>query len=604
MFRTTPTEFLSNTPLCNSVLRANVVNGCHRDALQVYVKMRQCGVLGDCFTFPLVLRACRFVGAFGLVFHNHVVQAGLQKNTHVGNELIGMYAKMGKMGAALKVFDEMPVRNTVSWNTLVSGHASNFDCEGALRVFRRMETEGLEGNVVTWTSLLSSFARCGRPEETVELFRWMRVRGVGAAGEAVAVVLSVCADLGGEMGRVIHGFVVKGGFENYLFVNNALISVYGKCGDVKGSRNLFAEMEERNIVSWNALITSYAEAGLCDEVLEVFSELENNSMERPNVISWSAVIGAFASKGREEEALCLFRRMQASKIAANAVTIASVLSVCAELAASNLGKEIHGHIVRAFMDSNILVENGLLNMYMKCGCLELGHTIFHRISNKDLISWNTMITGYGMNGLGENALATFDEMIESGSPPDWVTFVAVLSACSHAGLINQGRKLFDKMIKDFKLEPKMEHYACMVDLLGRAGLLQEAHNVVKSMPMQPNACVWGALLNSCRMHKNTDAAERIASEVFSLGSEMTGSYMLLSNIYAESGRWDDSANVRVSAKTKGLKKIAGQSWIEVKKKVRMFSAGDCMQSDSKQVHNVIQELISQMESEDIVEVDI
>ncbi|GLT77873.1 hypothetical protein SLA2020_494280 [Shorea laevis] len=266
--------------------------------------------------------------------------------------------------------------------------------------------------------------------------------------------------------------------------------------------------------------------------------------------------------------------MQLAPVMANCVTISSVLSVCAELAALNLGREIHSHVVRALMESNILVGNGLINMYTKCGGFKEAQLVFEKIDGRDLISWNSMISGYGMHGLGENALKTFDEMIKSELKPDSVTFVSVLSACSHSGLVAEGRRLFSQMINKFRVEPQMEHYACMVDLLGRAGFLKEASDIVKSMPMEPNDCVLGSLLHSCIMYKNTDVAEETASHILNLNSETTGSYMLLSNIYAASGRWEDSARVRISAKTKGLKKIPGQSWIEVKKKLYVFSAGN------------------------------
>ncbi|XP_031263485.1 putative pentatricopeptide repeat-containing protein At1g17630 [Pistacia vera] len=603
VFKTTPVHCLSSSLLWNSILRVNVSNGCYENALQLYVEMRQRGVLGDGFTFPLIIRACKLMGSysFGRIVHNHVLLMGFQDNVHVVNELIGMYAKMGRIDYSCKMFDKMRVRNHVSWNSMVSGFALNYDCDGALDMFQRMEFEGLEPNLVTWTSLLSSHARCGRLEDTIGLFDRMRMRGIGVSAEALAVVLSACADLVAfKKGMVIHGCVLKGGFENYLFVKNALICVYGKHGDVKEAEKLFLEMKDKNIVSWNALITSYAETGLCDEALAIFLKLENlddGSMERPNVISWSAVIGAFASKGRGEESLYLFHKMQNAKVMANSVTISSVLSVCAELAALNIGREIHGHVVRALMDTSILVVNGLLNMYMKCGCLGKGRLLFERIDRKDLISWNSMITGYGMNGLGENAIATFNQMIEAGFKPDGVTFVALLSACSHAGLVDEGRRLFDMMVKEFRIEPQMEHYACMVDLLGRAGLMQDASDIVKNIPIEPNACVWGALLNSCRMHKNTDVADALASRILSQNMETTGNYMLLSNIYAASGRWEDSARVRISAKTKGLKKVAGQSWIELQNKVHMFSSGNSMQLDLKEVCEILEELARQMESE-------
>lgn len=603
VFDEIPFEGLSNMLLWNSILRASVSNGYYEEGLKLHDKMRKLGVWADGFTLPLVIKACAVMGGLNLCknVHSHVLQMGFQNHLHVVNELVGMYGKLGRMEDARRLFDRMAVRSYISWNTMVSGYAFNYDCDGAFEMFRKMELEGLEPNPVTWTSLLSSHARCGQNEETVELFGVMRMRGIGATAEVLAVVLSVCADMVAVgRGKVIHGYVIKGGFENYLFVKNALIYMYGKCGDVKYAQNLFLEMETKNLVSWNALITSHAESGLCDEAFAIFSQLETSDdcpMIRPNVISWSAVIDGFASKGQGEESLKLFRQMQLAKVMATCVTISSVLSICAELAALNLGREIHGYVVRALMDSNILVGNGLINMYTKCGSFEEAHLVFEKIDGRDLVSWNSMISGYGLHGLGEKALKTFDQMIKCGFKPDNVTFVAVLSACSHAGLVSEGRRLFNEMTLEFRVEPQMEHYACMVDLLGRAGLLQEASDIVKNMPMEPNDCVLGALLNSCRMYKNTDVAEETASHIFNKSSETTGNYMLLSNIYAASGRWEDSARTRISAKTKGLKKIPGQSWIEVKKKVYVFSAGNTLQPGLGEVYGILEELALQMESE-------
>lgn len=602
VFDTGPFEHTSNLLLWNSVLRANVSHGYYEKALQIYAQMQKQGVFADAFTLPLVIRACAFLRSsyLGKNIHNHVLRTGFQHNVHVANELLGLYTKLGQIEAARHVFEKMPERNYVSWNSMISGYSFSYDCDGAFEMFRRMELEGLEPNNVTWTSLLSSHARCGRNEEAFELFDAMRMKGIRFSAEVLAVAFSVCADLMAlNKGRVIHGYVVKCGFESYLFVKNALICMYGKNAGVDDAKNVILEMENRNIVSWNGLIASYAEAGLCDEAFTVLSQLEsagNDSAVKPNVISWSAVIGAFASQGREEESLDMFRKMQLANVIANSVTISSVLSACAELVALNRGREIHTHIVRASMSNNILVANGLVNMYSKCGCLKEGYLVFEKIKGKDMISWNSMITGYGMNGNGDKALTTFHDMIEAGFQPDGVTFIAVLSACSHSGLVPKGKKIFDVMIHDFRIEPQMEHYACMVDLFSRAGFLQDAIDMIKCMPMEPNACIWGAILNSCQMHKNTDIAEQIASHFFNLGLNDTGGYMLLSNIYSSSRRWEDSAKVRISARTKGLKKIAGQSWIEVKKKVYVFSSGSTMQLGLEEVYSVVDELVLQMES--------
>ncbi|CAJ1955413.1 unnamed protein product [Sphenostylis stenocarpa] len=415
--------------------------------------------------------------------------------------------------------------------------------------------------------------------------------------------LSVCTDMTDvDWGKEIHGFVVKGGYDDYLYVKNALIGTYGKRQHLGDAHKVFLDIKNKNLVSWNALISSYAESGLCEEAYAAFLQMEKSCKDglspmRPNVISWSAVINGFASKGFGEKSLELFRQMQLAKVMANCVTISSLLSVCAELAALNVGRELHGHAIRNLVGDNILVGNGLINMYMKCGSFKEGHLVFDNLKGRDLISWNSLIGGYGMHGLGDNALIRFDEMIRAGMKPDNVSFVAILSVCSHAGLVAAGRNIFYQMTRKFRIEPNVEHYACMVDLLGRAGLLKEATDFVRNMPIEPNEYVWGALLNSCRMYKDMDIVQETASQILTLKSKITGSIMLLSNIYAANGRWDDSAKVRVSARTKGLKKIPGQSWIEVRKKVYTFSAGNSVHLGLDEVYVILEELALHMASD-------
>ncbi|KAK7402263.1 hypothetical protein VNO78_14386 [Psophocarpus tetragonolobus] len=603
VFDAVPVEGLDHLLLWNSIIRANVSHAYHQYAFELYVEMRKLGFLPDGFTLPLVIRACSSLGRSHLcwIVHCHVFQLGFRNHLYVVNELLAMYGKLGRMEDARQLFDGMFVRNLVSWNIMVSGYAFNSDSLGASRIFKRMELECLEPNYVTWTSLLSSHARCGLYEETLELFKEMRRRRIEINAEALAVVLSVCADMSEvDWGKEIHGFVVRGGYEGYLFVKNALIGTYGKHQHLGDAHKVFLEIRNRNPVSWNALISSYAESGLCDEAYAAFLQMEKSdahSPVRPNVITWSAVISGFTYKGRGEKSLELFRQMQLAEVMANSVTISSVLSVCAELAALNLGRELHGYAVRNLMGENILVGNGLLNMYMKCGNFREGHLVFDNMKGRDLISWNSLIGGYGMHGLGENALRTFDEMIEAGMKPDNITFVAILSACSHAGLIAAGRNLFYQMVTKFRIDPNVEHYSCMVDLLGRAGLLKEAIEIVQNMPIEPNECVWGALLNSCRMHRDTEIIEETASQILSLKSKITGSLMLLSNIYAANGKWKDSARVRMSARAEGLKKIPGQSWIEVRKKVYTFSAGSLVHLGLDEVYVILEELSLHMASE-------
>ncbi|KAM0017512.1 putative tetratricopeptide-like helical domain superfamily [Helianthus debilis subsp. tardiflorus] len=549
VFQSVPVEHLFNPIIWNSMLRANVTNGDCQEALRVYTQMRNFGTLADEFSFPLILRACAVMGqrkSCALV-HCHALLMGFQDNLYVANELLAAYGKLGQMGVARQVFDEMIVRSCVSWNTMVSGFAFNYDCDGAVEMFKRMEVDGWEPNLVTWTSLLSSHARCGYYLETLRLYNVMRSKVLEAA------------------------------------------------------EKLFTEIKDKSLVSWNALISLYAQVGLCDAAFSTFLKLKNSEKHLvPNVISWSAVINGYTSNGRSDESLKLFRKMQLAKVNPNVITISTILSVCADLSAIVSGKEMHGYIIRNLMNADVLVVNGLINMYAKCGILKAAYITFKNIKHKDLCSWNTMIKGYGMHGFGKHALEIFKQMINDGNKPDGVTFISLLSACSHAGLVNDGSKLFEQMKPKFGIEPEIEHYACMVDLLGRAGLFEEASEVAKKMPLQPNVCVWGALLNSSRMHKSSDLDERLVSKILELSSE-TGNYMLMSNIYAQSGQWEESAKVRVSARARGLTKTRGQSWIELNKRVHMFTAGEFAESESKEVETLVKILSFQMKMENIDE---
>ncbi|KAK1416890.1 hypothetical protein QVD17_26009 [Tagetes erecta] len=604
VFKSVPIQSLFNTIIWNTMLRANLTNGEYRKALRVYAQMMKFKILPDAFTFPLVVRACAAIGhliSCSLV-HCHAVVTGFEDNIHVANELLAAYGKLGRMGVARQVFDKMPVRNYISWNTMVSGFAFNYDCDRALEIFKRMEGDGWEPNLVTWTSLLSSHARCGHYWETLRLYNLMRNKGVKSSAESIAVVVSACND-SDMLNKVkeVHGYVTTSGLEGYLFVKNSLLCAYGRHGGcLEAAEKLFSEVENKCLVSWNGLISSYAQSGLCDEAFSTFLNLKNEKNLTPNVISWSAVISGFALNGRPDESLKLFRKMQLAKVSPNVITISTLLSVCADLSTVVFGKEIHGYIVRNLMNNNLLVVNGLINMYAKCGSLIEGYIIFKNIKKKDLCSWNIMIKGYGMHGYGKNALKIFNQMISDGYTPDGVTFVSLLSACSHAGLVNDGRRLFNEMKPEFGIDPKIEHYACIVDLLGRAGLFEEASEVAKKMPLEPNVCVWGALLNSSRMHKNANWDEKSVSEILDLSSE-TGNYMLLSNIYAQSGQWEDSAKVRVSARARGLTKTRGQSWIELNKRVHMFAAGEFVENEIKEVETVVKILSFEMKMKNIDE---
>ncbi|XP_074591029.1 putative pentatricopeptide repeat-containing protein At1g17630 [Curcuma longa] len=588
--------------LWNSIIRSTLAHCRGRAAVSLYQRMRSIGTLPDGFTFPLAIRACSALEnpLLCLCIHNHAVAMGFQSHLHVANQLISLYGKMGRMGIARKVFDGMPSRNIVTWNTLMSGYSTNCDCEAACDAFQLMESAGHTPNPVTWTTLMSAHARCQQHGKVLDIFNEMRIQGVEATAQAVAVSLSVCpyaATAALQKGKVIHGLAILCGFDKYPFVSNSLVCMYGKLGNREDAKRVFHEMEVRNLVSWNALISSYAAGGLCNEAYEIFIAMEEAGNLTPNVVTWSAVIGGFASNGMPAQSLDLFRKMQGVGVKPNSITLATILSICAELSALRLGKEVHAHIIRGFMIDELLVGNALLGMYAKSGCPRHAHTLFDKMNSKDLISWNTLISGYGMYGLCDEALETFNAMISAGYEPDAITFISILSACSHAVRVSEGCSLFDQMVSKFRIMPSMEHYSCMVDILGRAGLLRQAKELIARMPMKPNACILGAMLNSCRIHGNRVVAKDIEAQIMELEGQATGNYMLLSNLYAANGRWEDSARLRVITKAKGLKKNLGQSWIDLKNKFYVFSAGSLLPQNSKDVFLVLEGLYQQMQME-------
>ncbi|PKA58764.1 Putative pentatricopeptide repeat-containing protein [Apostasia shenzhenica] len=595
--------------LCNSMLRALLSHGDPLEAISLYRQARSAGGLADGFTFPLVLRACTALSEPILCasVHAHAVVMGFQAHLHVGNELVAMYGKSRRLDLARKSFDAMPLRTVVTWNVLISGYAQNRECANARKMFDEMQSAGPRPNPVTWTSILSAYAQCQRHSEVLELFNGMQRSGCGATPEAVAVTLSVCPYVNSNggcrggygllTGKKIHGFVTRIGFKGFPFVRNSLVCMYGKLGNSDDAEILFSEAHVKDLVSWNALISSYAATGRCYEAYEAFRRLEEEGDPAPNVVSWSAVIGGFASCGMAEWSLNIFRMMQKAGTPANAVTIGSVLSCCAELSAMGSGREIHAHSMRNLLDGNILVGNGLLHMYVKGGSLKYGCLVFERIGCKDLVTWNSMIAGYGMHGFCDEALGTFRRMVKEDSKPDGITFVAVLSACSHAGRVIEGQKMFDLMLNEHGITPDLVHYSCVVDLFGRAGKLTEANEFMQKMPMSPNACVWGALLNSCRIHGNATLAENAHSGILGFEGETSGNCMLISNIYAASGRWEDSARLRVMTREKGIRKNPGQSWIEVNKSVHVFSAFGSQPSCPEGAYAILKDLNRHMEIE-------
>jgi pentatricopeptide repeat protein len=290
----------------------------------------------------------------------------------------------------------------------------------------------------------------------------------------------------------------------------------------------------------------------------------------------------------------LFHQMQLSDVALDSVTLVNVLPACANLAALQCCKHIHCYIIVRGFELDVRVVNALIDAYAKCGSLQPARQLFDKMSKRDVVSWNVMIAGYGMDGCGEAAIALFEQMQQTGMKPDEITFIGVLSACSHAGLVDEGCRYFNRMQQDYAIPPTLEHYASMADLLGRAGLLDEARELIETMPIQPDAAVWGALLGACRIHGSVELGERVAGCLFELDPENAGCYVLLSNIYAAASQWEDARKVRVTMKERGVKKPSGCSLIEINYRIHKFIAGDRSHPQSENIYATLETLAEQI----------
>ncbi|XP_058185409.1 pentatricopeptide repeat-containing protein At3g14330 [Rhododendron vialii] len=389
-----------------------------------------------------------------------------------------------------------------------------------------------------WVAMAIGYSRNGCSKDALSLYVDMLRRFVQPGNFAFSAALKSCAELGDfQVGRAVHAQIVKCKDESDQVVYNALLRLYLECGCFEDVVRVFAEMPERNIVSWNSLVSG------------------------------------FAGRGQLFEAFDAFRRMQGEGVGFNWVSLTAVLPVCAQINALCSGKEIHAQMAKSVTRPDMFVLNSLMDMYAKCGVVDYARRIFDGMERRDLTSWNTVLNGYAIARRMEEGLKLFDKMVDSGFSPDTVTFIALLSGCSHTGLTQEGLKLFHRMRTEFGISPSAEHYACLVDMLGRAGRLKEALKVVKSMGKKPSGSIWGSLLNSCRLYGNVPLAEAIAKVLFEIEPKYPVNYVMLSNIYANAGLWEGVKIVREMMEKRGVKKEVGCSWIEIKNRLHTFVAG-------------------------------
>ncbi|KAL6005288.1 hypothetical protein ACLOJK_005851 [Asimina triloba] len=423
--------------------------------------------------------------------------------------------------------------------------------DDALRVFDGMSVK----NVVSWNALIAGFEYNGLDEEAVGAFGSMLDSGLEPNSSTVVAVLPAIARLGalGE-GKFIHEWIVRRGLEMNELVRNSFIAMYGKCGELEQARKLFNDMPERTDASWNAIISAYMQEG--------------------NIM----------------EALKLFYCMQISGFRPTAISIASVLPACGDLVDIRLGKKMHGYSFRNGFESSLVVSTALVDTYAKCGCVEAAKQVFSMMPERNIVSFNAMISGYGLHGHGKDALELFRGMQKEAIKPNERTFVSLINACSHAGMVTEGMKCFKSMHKHYGIVPQMKHYSCVVDLLGRAGQLKEAYEFIEQIPIEIDDVVWGALLGACRTHKNMELGEIAAKRAIELNPEEPGYYVTLANMYAVEGRWADSHKLREAMRERSLQKEVGCSWIEEGGTTHSFVAGDFRHLEWGKIHKKMLEI--------------
>ncbi|XP_058095256.1 pentatricopeptide repeat-containing protein At5g66520-like [Magnolia sinica] len=407
---------------------------------------------------------------------------------------------------------------------------------------------------------------------------------------AIPLLLKACSEIPSlPLGRAIHSHVFKFGWGSHIPLLNYLVYMYSSCGSIDSAELIFSRMTEFDDASWNIMVGGYLKCGLFEAARRLFDE----TLER-DVVSWSVMINGYVQSSFFKEALELFRKMLVEKVEPNESVLVNVLSACAHLGAMEQGKWIEGYVTKKNVGVTVRLGTALVDMYSKCGCVERALEVFNEMKEKNVLAWSAMIGGLAINGHGEDALRLFSQMEMHGVRANNVTFVGVLNACSHSRLVDEGSIYFDSMTKVYGLKPNIQHYCCMVDLYGRAGLLDRAQEVIKSMPMEPNSAVWGALANACRIHGNAQLGERVGKQLLELEPDHSGRYVLLSNIYAAEGKWSDVAVLRREMKERGVSKTPGCSFIDLKGTIHEFIAGDNSHPQSQEIYAKLEDISKEL----------
>ncbi|XP_054776737.1 pentatricopeptide repeat-containing protein At4g35130, chloroplastic isoform X2 [Prosopis cineraria] len=565
-----------DTFIWNVMIRGYTDKGLFPEALDLYHRMELEGVPTDNLTYPFVIKACGCLLALtlGEKIHGKLFKVGLNRDVYICNALIAMYGKLGLVDLALRVFEEMPVRDLVSWNSMIGAYSLVKDHLNTLKCFREMLEIGIRPDKFTIINALDSCS--------------------------LGVSLS--------LGKKIHCIAVKLGLESDVMVQTSLTDMYSKCRKLDYAERVFDRISLRSIVAWNVMIGGYALNGRPLQALGSMKKMvkaDKLSVDNitlinllpsceqlgavlldKNLITLNAMIAVYVKNKHYVKALKLFEELMSANLRPDAFTIASILPAYAELASLREGKQIHGHIMKLRYHSNSFVLNSIIYMYAGVGDIRTAREIFDQMSRRDIISWNTMMMAYAIHGMGKMSIELFSEMKRLGIQPSDSTFVSLLSSCSNSGMVDDGWMYYNSMRLDYGIEPKIEHYGCMLDLIGRTGDLDQAVSFIEAMPVFPTARIWGSLLNASRNRGNIELAELAAEHIFKIEHDNTGCRVLLSNMYAEAGRWENVERIRSIMTKEGSDRTMSCSIIETNHTLHRFTNDDRSQIESDTIHNV------------------
>lgn len=606
----------------NTMMRAFIQRNSPQKALFLYKLMLNDNVGVDNYTYPLLVQASALrLSVFeGKLIHDHVVKVGFDSDVYVNNTLINMYAVCGHISDARKLFDVSPVLDLVSWNSILAGYVNAGNVEEAKYIYDKMPERNIiasnsmivlfgrrgyvseacrlfnqmpKKDLVSWSAMISCYEQNEMYEEALVMFMTMNDHKDMVDEVVVVSILSACAHLmDAKTGKSIHSLSVKIGIESYVNLQNALIHMYSSCGEIISAEKLFHAGYSLDLVSWNSMISGYWKCGSIEKARALF-----DIMTEKDIVSWSAMISGYAQNDHFSETLALFQEMQLYGIQPDETTLVSVISACTHLAALDQGRWIHAYIRKNGLKINVILGTTLIDMYMKLGCVESALEVFHGMEEKGVSTWNALILGFAMNGSVDKSLYTFSEMKKSSVVPNEITFMGVLGACRHMGLVDEGHRHFNSMIQEHSIEPNIKHYGCMVDLLGRAGMLKEAEKLIETMPMSPDVATWGALLAACKKHGNHEMGERIGRKLVELQPDHDGFHVLLSNIHASKGNWDHVLEVRGMMMQRGVVKVPGCSMIEANGIVHEFLAGDKTHPQMNEIEDMLDEMSKRLKIE-------